>query len=202
MEQQGLTLYHAIPSRGFIVHWMLEELDVTYNTVILDIEAEEHKKTEYLAVNPMGKIPSLMHGDKLVTESAAIVMYLAESFPEAGLEVYASSPLRNEYLRWFFFAPGTMEPAIISKAMGFDSQEYKPFADIESVASTLVAALEGRAFIVGDTFTAADVVIGSAINWGLNLMPVLPKHPVLTDYWARLEKRPAWQKVAKTMGET
>ena len=199
MAQQALTFYHAIPSRGFIVHWMLEELDVPYEVVILDIEAEEHKKPEYLAINPMGKIPSLMHGDKLVTESTAIVMYLAERFPDAGLEVNTSSPLRNEYLRWSYFSPGTMEPAIISKAMGFDSQEYKPFADIESVATTLISALDGNEFIVGDKFSAADVIIGSSINWGLNLMPVLPKHPVLTDYWARLEQRPAWQAVAETM---
>ena len=199
MTEQTLTLYHAIPSRGFIVHWMLEEMGVPFEVVILDIEAEEHKKPEYHAVNPMGKIPSLMHGDKLVTESAAIVMYLAESFPDTDLEVNTSSPLRNEYLRWSYFSPGTMEPAIVSKAMGFDSQDYKPFADIESVASTLVSALDGNEFIVGNSFTAADVIIGSGINWGLNLMPVLPKHPVLTEYWARLEKRPAWQAVVKTM---
>ncbi len=178
---------------------MLEELGVPYDVVILDIAAEEHKKPEYLAINPMGKIPSLMHGDKLVTESTAIVMYLAETFPEAGLEVSSSAPLRNEYLRWSYFSPGTMEPAIISKAMGFDAQEYKPFADIESVVTTLVSALDGHEFLVGDTFTAADVIIGSSINWGLNLMPVLPKHPVLTQYWAQLEQRPAWQKVADTM---
>jgi len=199
MPKPELTLYHAIPSRGFIVHWMLEEMDVPYKLEVLDLEADEHKKPEYLAINPMGKIPALMHGDLLVTESAAIVFYLAEQFPDTGLEVDRSSPLRNEYLRWSYFSPGTMEPAIVSKAMGFDSQEYKPFADIDSVANTLVSALDGKQFIVGDTFSAADVIIGSSINWGLNLMPVLPKHPVLTEYWSRLEKRPAWQKVVDSM---
>jgi len=101
-------------------------------------------------------------------------------------------------LRWCFYGPVAIEPALVSKAFGLTHPDYQPFADIEVVADTLRAALAGREFIVGDSFTAADVAIGSAIYWGLELMPVLPRHPELVDYWTRLAERPAWK---TTMGE-
>lgn len=194
-----LTLYYAIPSRGLVVHWMLEELGVPYRRQVLNLAAEEHKTPAYLAINPMGRVPALRHGDVVVTETVAICTYLAEQFPEAGLNVGVDSTLRGEYLRWLFFGPVTMEPSIVSKAMGFVSPDYQPFADIETVASTLAAQVAGREFIIGDQFTAADVVIGSSINWGLNMMPELPKHPELVEYWSRLAQRPAWQVVQATL---
>ncbi len=194
-----LTLYHAIPSRGLVVHWMLEELKVPYELHMLNLDAEDHKKPEYLAVNPMGKVPALRHGDKVMSETAAICTYLAEAFPDAGLQVPIDSPLRADYLKWMFFAPVTAEPSIIWQAFECKTadNEYKPFAELGNVAATLEQALKGKEFIVGDKFTAADVMIGSTLFWGLNLMPVLPKLPGLTSYWNRLEKRDAWKKVQK-----
>jgi glutathione S-transferase len=191
-----LVLYHAVPSRSMIVHWMLEELGEPFELEILDMQAEEHKTAEYLALNPMGKVPTLRHGNTIVTESAAICAYLADAFPEAGLGIPADSPLRGPYLRWLFFAPVTAEPAILWKSLGKVTTEidYLPFADIETVAETLRGAVSGRKFIVGDHFTAADVMIGSTIMWGLKLAPVLPELPELLTYWEQLEARPAWQK--------
>ena len=191
-----LTLYYAVPSRGMVVHWMLEETGQPYVRKLLDLEAEEHKTPEYLALNPMGKVPTLCHGDTVVTETAAICTYLAEAFPEAGLAIPADSPFRGDYLRWMFFAPVTAEPAVLWKALGkvVTDVDYKPFAEVEEVASTLQSVLHGREFIVGDHFTAADVMIGSTIMWGLRLMPVMPALPELVAYWEKLEQRPAYQR--------
>ena len=192
-----LTLYHAIPSRSMVVHWMLEELKVPYELHMLDLAAEDHKKPEYLAVNPMGKVPALRHGDKVMSETAAICTYLAEAFPHAGLHIPVDSPLRADYLKWMFFAPVTAEPSILWEALDCKAADpdSKPFAELDSVASTLQQALRGKEFIVGDQFTAADVMVGSTLFWGLNLMPVFPKLPEIVSYWEGLEKREAWKNV-------
>ena len=157
------VLYSANPSRGFMNQWLLEELGVTYELKLLDLDTDEHKSPEYVAINPMGKVPALVHGDTLVTEAAAISFYLAEQFSDGGLSVDPASPLRGSYLRWCFFAPITIEPAIVSRAFGLSHPDYKPFAEPEAVGETLRIALEDREYIVGDHFTAADVAIGSAI---------------------------------------
>lgn len=190
-----LVLYHAVPSRSITTHWMLEEIGEEYEIELLSIEAEDHKRPDYLVVNPLGKVPALKHGATVVTETAAICAYLAETFPGAGLDVPVGTPDRGAYLRWLFFAPVTAEPAVLWKTLQLpDDVEYKPFADLEDVARVLADAVRGREFIVGDHFSAADVMIGSMIMWGTQLMPVLPPHPELTEYWARLEQRPAWQR--------
>jgi len=188
-----LTLFSASPSRGFMNQWLLEELGVAYDLRLLDLDANEHKTPEYLDVNSMGKVPALLYGDTLVTEAAAINFFLAEQFPEKSLFIEPSSPLRGSYLRWCFFAPITIEPSIVSKAFGLTHPDYKPFADVETVGETLRLVLSEREFIVGDSFTAADIAIGSAVYWGLELMPVLPRHSELVDYWTRLSRRPAWK---------
>ena len=192
-----ITLYSASPSRGFMNQWLLAELDVPYELKLLDLDANQHKTPEYRALNPMGKVPTLLHNGVVVTEAAAISMYLADLYPEKGLSVAAGSKLRGAFLRWCFYGPVTIEPALIARAFGLSHPDYEPFADIEVVADTLRLALSDREFIVGDSFTAADVAIGSAIYWGLELMPVLPKHSELVDYWTRLAERPAWK---STMG--
>lgn len=190
-----LVLYHAVPSRSITTHWMLEELGVPYRIELLSLEAEEHKRPEYLAINPLGKVPALKHGDVVVTETAAICAYLADAFPEAGLNVPVGAPERGEYLRWLFLAPVTLEPAVLWRTLDVPKNtEYQPFADLDAVAAMLADALRGRRFIVGDHFTAADVMIGASIMWGTQLMPVMPKHPELLDYWKGLEQRPAWQR--------
>jgi len=187
-----ITLFSANPSRGLVNQWLLAEAALPYRLELLDLEKEEHKKPAYLALNPMGKVPTLQHGDVVVTESAAINMYLAELVPEQGLAVPVGSPLRGDYLRWCMFAPVTGEPSIVSTALNLQHPDYQPFADIESVAETLRQAIGTRQYIVGDAFTAADIAVGSLIYWGLNLMPVLPRHVELVEYWERLAQRPSW----------
>ena len=200
---QEFTLYSANPSRGLVCQWLLAEMQLPHALIELDFDKEEQKSSEYLAINPMGKVPTLVHNlssnkQTIVTETGAICMYLADLYPEKNMSIPVDSPLRGEYLRWCFYAPVSVEPAVVTTALGMTHTDYQPFADVQVIASTLQQALDGREYIVGDHFTAADIAIGSAIYWGLNLMPVLPKHPQLVEYWQRLEQRPAWQSVTNT----
>lgn len=190
----NLALYHAIPSRSLTVHWALEELGVDYEIRPISIEAGDHKTPEYLALNPMGRVPTLVHGDIVVTETAAICAYLADAFPEAGLSVPLDSPDRGAWYRWLFFAPVTMEPSVLWAAGNLAGGDYEPFASIDDVANTLRLALADKKFIVGDHFTAADIMIAGGIWWGTTLMPVLPKHPELMEYLEGIIARPAYQR--------
>ena len=194
-----LTLYSANPSRGLTNQWLLEELGVSYELKLLNLELNEHKSDEYVAINPMGKVPTLVHGSSIVTECSAINMYLAELFPKMGLSIPAGSVHRGAYLRWCMYAPITAEPALMAKALNLTHPSYEPFADLDSVAETLRLELNGREFIVGESFTAADVAIGSFLYWGFNLIPILPKHEELVEYWQRLSQRPAWQVVSESV---
>jgi glutathione S-transferase len=136
---------------------MLEEVGEPFERILLNMEAQEHKQAEYLAINPMGRVPALRHGESIITETAAICTYLAEAFPAAGLSIPIGSPFRADYLRWLFFAPVSAEPAIIWKSLDNVKSDidYKPFSEVDVVASTLQSVLRGREFIVGDHFTAA-----------------------------------------------
>lgn len=196
-----ITLYHAIPSRGLVVHWMLEELSEPFEIKLLSLADEEQETDAFRALNPLMRVPTLVHGSSVVTETAAILMYLAESFPNAGLDVPVGDPDRGDYLRWMFFGGGSAEPAILWKMLEqwTKDADYQPYADIDLVIETLVGAVEGKRFLLGDRFTAADIMIGSTLNWGLHLVPMLPKHPALTAYWDGLATRPAWQRVWKTV---
>jgi glutathione S-transferase len=136
-------------------------------------------------------------GSQHIPESVAICIYLAEAFPKAELDVPADHAERGRYLQWILFGPATMEPAIIWKAAGNPDAEYQPFASVDDVASTLAGALCGRQFLVGDRFSAADVIIGAGVMWGTRLMPVLPALPELEAYWQSLEVRPAWQRTSR-----
>ena len=199
-----LVLYTAIPSRGLVVHWMLEELGVSYECRVLDLSKNEHQTPAYRAINPMARVPALVQGDTVVTETPAICLYLADAFPEAGLGVSVSSAARGAFLRWIFFGPMSVEPSLFWTALGlFESDRgYHPYAPLETVVETLEGAVTQTHFVVDDRFTAADVVLGSTIFWGTELLGALPKRPALVDYWARLEQRPAWQVVRKTLHPT
>lgn len=192
-----LTHYYAVPSRGMMTHWLLEELGVPYRNIRLDLEKQEHKTAEFLSLNPMGRVPVLTHGDVVVTESAAIALYLAEHFPESGLNVAIDSPERGSYLRWMFFAPVSAEPSVLWRALGkvITEVDYKPFAEVEDIAETLSVALRDKEYLVENRFTAVDVMVGSTIRWGTQMMPVLPVRPEFESYLERLDQRPAYQKV-------
>jgi len=152
------------------------------------------KAPAYLAINPMGKVPALRHGDTIVTEVSAICAYLADAFPQAGLAPAPTSKLRGAYYRWLFYAAGPVEQAVTNRALGFVVPEgrsvmagYGNFAD---VMNTLEAAVTGRSYLVGDTFSAADVYLGSHIGFGL-MFGSMEKRPAFEAYYAGLRQRPA-----------
>lgn len=192
-----LTLYHAAPSRSSVVHWMLEELGQPYDLHLLKLSNGDHLKPDYLAINPMGKVPALKHGDAIITESAAICCYLADEFPQAKLNIPIGQPKRGEYLKWLFYGPSCVEPAVIDRAAPRKEEAKRAmlgYGDFDSVLNVLKnAAAKASPYLLGEQFTAADVVIGSGLRWtmGFGLMPALPEFKA---YVARLNERPALQR--------
>lgn len=186
-----LVFYTNPMSRGRIVRWMLEEVGAPYRVEILGYRTSM-KSGAYLAINPMGKVPAIVHGTTVVTECAAICAYLADAFPDAGL----APPLaeRGAYYRWLFFAAGPLEASVSNRALGWELPEggermmgYGRYAD---VMDTLDGALRGTPFIAADRFTAADVYVGAQIGWGLEF-GTIERRPAFEAYVARLSERDA-----------
>jgi glutathione S-transferase len=189
----NLTLYHAAPSRSSIARWMLEELGEPYDLHLLSLANEEQRAPDYLAVNPMGKVPALKHGDAVITEAAAICTYLADEFPQARLNVPVGDPRRGAYLKWLFFAPSCIEPAITDRAFPRKEEPRRStlgYGDFDTVMAVVAAAVEPGPYLMGEQFTAADVVLGSTLRWGM-MFGLLPKRPEFVAYVGRLEQRPA-----------
>lgn len=192
-----ITFYHNPMSRGRIVHWMLEELGEPYETKILSFEKGEHKTPEFLAINPMGKLPTIVHRGTVITEAAAICTYLADAFPRAGLAPALDDPARGTYLRWLFFGAGCVEPALIDRMFSRPRVERESalgYGSYESMLAGLERAMTPGPFILGAKFSAADVYMGSQIGWG-TMVKALEPRPVLQAYFERLSARPAYQRV-------
>ena len=189
-----LTLYTNPQSRGRIAHWMMEELGEPYETVWLDY-ATTMREPAFLAVNPMGKVPTIQHNGMVVTETAAICAYLADHFPEKNLIPPANGPARAAYFRWLFFAAGPLEQAVTAKSMGWlvpeEKEGFVGFGSYERTLSALEQALTATSYICGDQFTAADVYVGSHLGWGM-LFGTIETRPVFEAYVARLYARPAY----------
>jgi glutathione S-transferase len=191
-----LTLYHASPSRSSIVRWMLEELGEPYDVHVLNLGNSEQAKPEYLAINPMGKVPALKHGDAVVTEVAAICTYLADAFPGAGLNIPVGDPRRGPYLKWLFFSPSCIEPAVTDRAFPRKEEPQRGalgYGDFDTVMSVVARAVEPGPHLMGEQFTAADIVLGSMLRWGM-MFDLLPKRLEFVAYVGRLEQRPALQR--------
>lgn len=188
-----LTLYTNPMSRGRIARWMMEEVGEPYETVLLDY-GSTMKGANYLAVNPMGKVPALRHGDVIVTEGAAICAYMADAFPAAQLAPPPGDPARGAYYRWLFFAAGPVESAVTAKSMGLlapaERAAMAGYGTFESVMDALETAVSGPEWICGAQFTAADVYVGAQIGWGL-MFGTMEKRPAFEAYSARLRERPA-----------
>jgi glutathione S-transferase len=188
-----LTFYTNPMSRGRIVRWMLEEVGHPYDTVLLDYESGM-KSADYLAINPMGKVPAIKHCDTVVTECAAICAYLADAFPDVGLAPPSGNQKRGPYYRWLFFAAGPVEAAVTGKSMGLlapaDKKRMAGYGSFEETIDTLEQAVSGSHYICGDQFTAADVYVGSQIGWGM-MFGSIEKRPAFEDYFGRLSQRPA-----------
>ena len=191
-----LTLYHAAPSRSSIVRWMLEEIGEPYELSVLSLMKGEQSAPGYLAVNPMGKVPALKHGDVIITEAAAICTYLADEFPQAKLNVPVGDPRRGPYLKWLFFSPACIEPAITDQAFPRREQPSRGtlgYGDFDTVMNVVAKGVEPGPYLIGEQFTAADVVVGSTLRWGL-MFGLLPTRPEFMAYVGRLEQRPALQR--------
>ncbi|HVN02236.1 MAG TPA: glutathione S-transferase family protein [Caulobacteraceae bacterium] len=188
-----LVFYTNPMSRGRIVRWMLEEVGQPYRTEVLDY-ATTMKAPAYLAINPMGKVPAIQHGDIVVTEAAAICAYLADAFPQASLAPPVGDKRRGTYYRWLFFGAGPVEQAVGVRALGV---EIKPeqkrmmgFGDMGDTLNAMESAIAGRDYILGDAFSAADVYFGAAVGWGLQFGSI-ERRPAFVAYDERLQSRPA-----------
>jgi glutathione S-transferase len=197
MQIRKLTLYTNQKSRGTIAQWMLEETGAPYESVAMEY-GPPMKTPEYLRLNPMGKVPTLVHGEKVITETAAICCYLADAFPEAQLAPPTTE--RADYYRWLFFAAGPLESAVTNKALGLEvplaRQGMVGYGSFDLVINNLALWLKDRAFVCGDKFTAADVYLGAQLNWGV-LFGTIPAMPEFTNYVQRLTDRPAFQRTRK-----
>lgn len=188
-----ITFYTNPQSRGQIVHWLLEELGVPYKTKWIEY-GEQMKSAEYLAVNPMGKVPAVKHGNVVITEVAAICSYLAIRFSEKGLVPGPDDPQLANFYRWMFFASGPLEMATTVKAVGWEATQEQSrmlsYGSYNDTLSALEVALSPGPYICGEQFTAVDVYLGSALNWGMQFGSV-EKRPIFEEYAARLQQRPA-----------
>ncbi len=190
-----LTLYHSPMSRSTTARWMLEEVGEPYKLEIAITDSEQPRTPNHLAINPLGKVPALNHDGTFVTETAAICAYLADAFPASKLAPSPDSKERGIYYRWLFFTAAAFEPAMIDKGLKRDPgpKTMMPYGDFESVVDVTAAAVAKGPYLLGNAFSAADVVLGSNIRWTM-MFEICPKRQELTDYIERLEKRPALQK--------
>jgi glutathione S-transferase len=192
-----VTLYHSPRSRSAGVHALLEELGADYELHLLNLQQGEQRRPEYLAVNPMGKVPAIRHGDALVTEQPAVYLYLADLYPEAGLAPALDDPLRGPYLRWMVFYGSCFEPALIDRALQREAGKpsMSPYSDFETMFDTLLKQLTPGPYFLGERFTAVDVLWGTALKW-VTAFKLVPDSPHIMAYIDRINTRPAMQRAA------
>ena len=192
MPHETLTFFHSPNSRSGGTRILLEELGAPYELVTLNMKAGETRQDKYLAVNPMGKVPAILHKGELVTEQPAVYIYLADLFPQAGLAPAIGDPLRGPYLRWMVFYGSSFEPAIVDRAMKRDPAPLatSPYGDYPTMFKTLSDQLAKGPYILGEKFTAADVLWGAALNW-TTMFKIVERTPVIGAYIDRIMARPA-----------
>jgi glutathione S-transferase len=195
---QPITLFHSPRTRSSGALALLEELHAPYSIHALNMKAGEHREPPYLAVNPMGKVPAILHGDVLVTEQVAIGIYLGDVFPEAGLTPAIGDALRGPYLRWYVFYAACFEPALVDKAMKREQGmvAMMPYGTLDCTIKTVVDQLDNGPWMLGDKFSAVDVLWGTALTWmtGFGLVEAVPP---IKSYVERWNARPSVQAVAE-----
>ncbi len=198
---EKILFYYNPMSRGRITHWMLEEVGADYEIKKLNWETADHKSPEYLKINPMGKIPAIVHKNTVVTENAAICAYLADTFPQANLAPDLDDPKRGSYYRWRFFAASCLGPAMLNKTNprkdGPKSSQLG-HGSYEDVVRTLEQAVSGR-FLLGDQFTAADLYVSSNLEWYL-FTKVLEANPIFIEYIKNCQNRPGYKRYIEQAG--
>jgi glutathione S-transferase len=193
-----MQLYWSPRSRSFAALWLLEETGQPYERVLTDISIGAQRNIEYLAINPMGKVPALKDGEVALAESAAILAYVAERYPEARLTPPIGDPKRARFLYWLFFAPGCIEPAMVQIATKLEmSSVAAGWGDAKRVFDVLDTALANGPWILGENFSAADVAIGAALNFSVRLFKMVPSRASFDAYLARCVARPAFQRAEK-----
>ncbi|OOG62453.1 glutathione S-transferase [Rhodanobacter sp. B04] len=197
-----VTFFHAPNSRSGGTRALLEELGVPFDLHVLNFKHGQQRQPEYLAINPMGKVPAIRHGDALITEQPAVFMYLADLYPEARLAPPIGDPLRGPYLRWLVFYGSCFEPALVDRSMKREpaAPSTCPYGDFDTMLKTLTDQLEQGPYLLGDTFSAADVLWGTALNW-TTMFKLVPELPVIRAYIDRILARPAMQRAAAADAE-
>jgi glutathione S-transferase len=195
-DDRRVTLYHSPHTRSTGALILLEELGAPYDLHVLNMKAGEQRQPAYLAVNPMGKVPALKHGDAIVTEQVAVYLYLADLFPEAGLAPQIGDPLRGPYLRWMAFYAACFEPAVVDRFRKSDPgpQAMSPYGDYDTMLATLLGQLTKGPYLLGGRFTAADVLWGTALGW-TTMFDLVPKRLEIMNYVNRIGSRPAAARV-------
>ncbi len=193
-----VTFFHSPNSRSGGTLVLLEELGADYELKVLNLKTGEQRQPAYLAVNPMGKVPAVLHGDALVTEQVAVYLYLADLYPEAGLAPAIGDPLRGPYLRWMAFYGSSFEPALMDKAMKRDPAPVStsPYGDFDTVFKTLTGQMAKGPYLLGERFSAVDVLWGTALRW-TTMFGLVPDLPVTKAYIDRVMARPAAARAAK-----
>jgi glutathione S-transferase len=191
-----ITLYYGPQTRATAVRILLEELGAPYDLHVLNMKTGENRKPAYLAINPMGKVPAIKHGDALVTELAAVFIYLADLFPKAGLAPAIGDPRRGPYLRWLVYYGNCFEPALMDKAMKHLAAppSQSPYGDYDTMLGTLATRLRKAPYLLGDTFSAADVLWGTSLAW-TTMFKLVPELPEIMAYIQRTNARPSFSKV-------
>ena len=187
-----LIFFHSPQSRSAGVRVLLEELGATYTLHVLNMKKGEQRQPAYLAVNPMGKVPALLHGGALITEQVAVYLYLADLYPQSGLTPAIGDPLRGPFLRWLAFYGASFEPALVDKSQGHaPPPSVAPYGDYDTTLKTLTDQLARGPYLLGDRFTAVDVLWGTALAW-TTMFKLVPDTPVIKAYIERVNARPAF----------
>ena len=191
-SSQKLVFFHSPNTRSGGTRILLEELGAQYELHTLNLKRDEQHAAEYLAINPMGKVPAVKHGDAVITEQGAVFIYLADLYPQAGLAPPIGDPLRGPYLRWIVFYGSSFEPALIDRAQKREPapRSTSPYADYDTMLSTLTGQLERGPFMLGERFSAADVLWGTALGWTTRF-GLVPLTPAIAAYIERVGARPA-----------
>ena len=190
-----IKLYWSPRSRSFSAIWLLEEAGLPYERVLTDISTGAQKAPEFLKINPMGKVPALTDGEAALGEAAAICAYVADRYPETKLAPLPSDPRRARYLQWLFFSPGCIEPAYLTKSAGITVDTRQAgFGDFDRVFDVLAAAVEPGPWLLGERFSAADVLIGADLYFGMDIFKIVPERLVLRAFVDRCLARPAFQR--------
>ena len=194
IKRGNLVHYHSPNTRSTGTRILLAELGAAYEMRVLNMKAGEHKEAAYLEVNPLAKVPAIVHDGALVTEQGAVFIYLADLFPEAGLAPAIGDPLRGPYLRWLVYYGSSFEPAVIDHWAKHPVSPGCPYGSFDAMLATLVAPLRKGPYLLGERFSAADVLIGTALKWTTGFK-VVPELPEIMAYIGRLYERPAFVRV-------